>query len=295
MKNGINFLVYVIIALFVMFFAYCENEAAEPDTLVVASNPDSLSYDYFIWYDTNMNNAIFESGQSAYYFVNNPGLVEENSNYVNGDTTLSINRKHLDFDEGQFYQFDSFPGKTSKFNDILDVTYSEIESQSKGENWTVRFPTSKCRKNGSTVSNSTIEVVGNRVSVLGESFSVNEPSNYGPPSLASVLAQSINNPPSPPTSSQIDALPCEEIIGCYFNSRQISVLIDKTYSWTTNNNSYYWSRVYDIMFSHCWYFECPDGPAEREMVCIVDITEKYWKNNILLSSTSKAAIFARTY
>ena len=295
MKRGTNILAYVIFALFIMLFAYCENEVVEPDTLVVADDPDSTSFDYFIWYDTNMNNAIFGGGQSAYYFVNNPGIVDENKNYVIGDTTVTISMQYLDFDSGQFYQLDTFPGNVSKINGTIDVYCSDIGSQLKEANWRVRFPTSKCRINGSTVSNSPIVVKGNQVSVLGESFSVNEPSEYGPPSLASVLAQSINNPPSPPTSAQIDALPCEEIVGSYLSSREIHVFIEKNKAWTTNSNSYVWTRIYSFGFSHYWYYDCPDGPLERGMFCSVRTSDKFWMNGTLTSNTSVEAFYHHTY
>ncbi len=295
MKKGTNFLAFAILALFVTLLACCEKEAEEPDITVVADNPDTIAYDYFVWYDTNMFNAIYGSGQSDFYFVNNPGIVDENKNYVDGDTTITISRKYLDYDSCQFYQLDTFPGNLSKSNSHIYASYSDIDSELRSEAWTVRFPTSRCRLNGSTVSNSPIQVVGNEVSILGHSFSVDDPSTYGPPSLASVLAQSINNPPSAPTSAQINALPCDEIVGSYFNDRLISVFIDKENSWTTNNDSYYWSSVYHLLFSHYWYYDCPDGPPERGMICIVEIKDKFWKNGILSSSTVIEAIYSHKY
>jgi hypothetical protein len=294
MKRKINLLGYVIFALFVTLTSCSKKETIESDTPVVADDSDPIAYDYFIWYDTNMNNAIFGSGQSVFYFVNNPGTNDENKNYVIDDTTVTISRRYLDFDSCQFFKLDTFPGKLLEFNNIISVSCNDMGSQPKSKTW-VRFPTSFCRVNGSTVSNSPIEVVDNQVSILGNSFSVNDPSTFGPPSLASSLAQSINNPPSAPTAAQVDALQCDKILGCYFNSREIHVLISKNKVWTVNNISYHRARTYLFGFSHYWYYDCPDGPLERGMFCSVCISYHFWIDGTLLSYSSIEATHYHAY
>lgn len=298
MKKRTELLVFAIISLFIVFVSCNKEDIDEAEDIVVAEDSDPIAYDYFVWYDTNMQNALYGSGQSAFVFIDHPGFVEETKTYDIVDTTITINRKYFNHDNCQFIVIDSFPGKKEEF--YINPNNVSIENVSQKENngWIVTFSNARCRLNGGEINNLQIIVTGNQVDVPGLcSFSVNEPTTFGPPPLATLLAESINNPPARPTQAQIDALPCDEIMGCYLVDRLAQTLTRtiSNYKVEENGDIYEEETINSFTFSHSWYYRCPDGPLIRKVYCSVTTTTKRWKNGVLTNTYTTEAGYSNYY
>ena len=287
------------IFLLLIVSSSCEKEEDEDNNeeFVISEDSDPIAFDYFIWYDTNMRNAIYKSGSTVFIFLNHQGFVTETDNYFIEDTTVVINRKYFNHDSCQYIVVDTFPGqKTECYNNQKNAKIGE-DFQTKSTNGGVRFPTWRCWNNGSTVNNSPIEVVDNQVSVAGLcNFSVNDPSIFGPPSLASLLSESINNPPARPTQEEIDAISCSEYLNYCFRDRIISFQIERISSWHDASGILHeYRRTYSFSFSHSWIYECPDGPLERKMGCSVTTSTMYSINGSTQYIIEKSANHNHTY
>ncbi len=298
MKARTILLIFTIFSLFIVSSS-CEKEEDEDNNeeFVIAEDSDPIAHDYFIWYDTNMRNALYESGPTVFIFMNHNGFVKDSGTFHIEDRTVSFSRKYFNQDNCKYMVIDTFPGQKSMYY----IRENDIESgmilQTKVLNGGARFPTWRCWNNGSTVNNSPIEVIDNQVSVAGLcSFSVNDPNVFGPPSLASLLSESINNPPPRPTQEEINALSCNEYLSYCFISRMITFHINKRSTWQdTDGNHYEYLRTYSFCFSHSWVYECPDGPLERKMDCSVTTSTIYSINGSTQYSIEKEANHNHTY
>ncbi len=287
--KAITFSLGFVALIFLFIAGSCKKEKSEepPDT-VSEMDADSASYEYCTWYDTNLHAAIFGSGPSVFTFLNNPGTVNDDLDYYQGDTAVTASRRFLDSDSSRIFAFETFQGRFPKSG---EDRFFKIGTAIAGNgDTTMRFLGAYCRLNGYPDGTGDIVVTNNQVSFSGEIFNVDQPEPFGPPSLASLLYQSKFHPPARPSNAQIDALPCGEIVGCYW-SKEIHVFISKNYQWTRNNNSYHREVIIDFGFSHYWYYECPDGPLVRRIFVSVSISEKEWFNGTLYYSRRSEAYF----
>ena len=298
MKTRTILFIFTIFLLFIISSS-CEKEEDESNNeeFVISEDSDPIAYDYFIWYDTNMRNALYESGSTVFIFLNHQGFVIETDTYLIEDTTVVVNRKYFNHNNCKYMVIDTFPGQKSMYYIKENDIEPGIILQTKNTNGGVRFPTWRCWDNGSTVNNSPIEVVDNQVTVAGLcSFNVNDPSVFGPPSLASLLSESINNPPARPTQEEINAISCSEYLNYCFRDRIISFQIESISSWHDASGILYeYRRTYSFSFSHSWIYECPDGPLERKMGCSVTTSTIYSINGNPQYVIEKSANHNHTY
>lgn len=292
MKTLIRLLLLFVVPLAVVMTT-CKTDDGTDKPLILEES-DSLSYGYTCWYDTNRNNAVFGQGQTVLFIFNHPGISTLDTGYTTGDTAISVNRKYLTIDSCRIISFGAYPGGklkclTSDSRQSATATAGQLKAS-------VRFPGASGYIIGSAMGRAPIEVIDNRVCIFGgNSFSVDEPMAFGPPSLAALLAESVNNPPPMPSQARIDELECGEIIGCYLISREIHVSIDKQWSWTSGGTSYQQSQNCRFGFSHYWYYPCPDGPLVHEIFVSVRITINRWVNGILQDVSYIEAYYKYTY
>jgi hypothetical protein len=293
MKSHFKILVFAMVLVLIALTTCNKNENDDPDPPLVTENSDTLSPGYGTWLDTNLYNAIFGTGQAVIFLLNHPGTVDEAKDYFSGDTAITVSRRYLNADSCRLLLFGVYPGRTAGLK-TGEIAGAVTEGQGSNKS-SVRFPGSQCIINGGTVISSPIEVNDNRVSLAGYSFSISEPTPFGPPTLASLLTESINNPPPCPSANEVAGLECGEIIGCYFISREIHVCVRKEWNWTSGNNSYHESQIYNFGYSNYWYYACPDGPLVHEIFVSASIITFRWTNGILQENSTVQGYYKYTY
>lgn len=270
----------------------------DPCTDLDAPPGDPADLVWMQWMADNLNAAIYETGPSAFVYTNGFGLTVTDSTTgtdSTGDTTITIVRRMHFSDTAFVLQVVPFSTENSdNESDPGDEPAAETTDGRSGPRSSVTFEPSYCSKDGSQVTCPPLLVVGDLVTIWGNSVDFADPEPVGPPTISDQIINSLNNPPNMLTDNQI-AQSCGEGVystsSCHFRSYQKSV----TTSTSGPEGIWTYLRNYSFTFSHCWIFVCPDGPQKRELFLTYEFELRAILNGVDVNVTSGQVLYSYTY
>ncbi len=256
---------------------------------------DSASVDYLQFLDTNLYNAIYDSGFSAYVYVNHPGVDYDLITVMVGDTTVEVTQGLHAFDSAEFWQFVPAPPKGAPDSDRSDRTpVTKGEAGADRSTYRVTIPPTYSWRNGSPVSSTPLVINGNRIQFRGVTTNLERFLPFSDPPVSNRIWSLYTSPAPSLTADQI-SLACGEGALAVMNARTFSLLETRWFHWTAGDHSYAKRVVIDLLVDRCYTYTCPDGPLEDTFLLWWTLNITWYRDGIKYDSYEQKACYYREF